>query len=364
MNVRVFETRVLRHEWLRSALRRRRFGVVITALIATPGVVVGQNAQPPAFAAEASWVAATALEATAVEVATGFGFSRAVRLLIAEAGEPLDSAILQATVGDWRRGHRWSRLDGRATRILGVPVETSADQAPDLEPMDQPDVILAPPTPGLWRLETAGGGMLAVATLVPAGLSRNGRLNGYHIGTYPTAGSGRLDSYAPPAGFIEVTPDMVDIRVSEHFAIGQFLTKDQVDIWPKYLALDLRLIDKLELVIQELNAMGIRAHRAHVMSGFRTPQYNGPGGDGRAALSRHMWGDAADLWIDDIGTGEMDDLNGDGRVDINDAAAIMRAVERVERRYPELVGGAGLYPTTDSHGPYIHIDARGTRTRW
>ena len=36
-----------------------------------------------------------------------------------------------------------------------------------------------------------------------------------------------------------------------------------------------RLIDKLELVIEDLNAHGVRVEHLAVMSGFRTPQYNG-----------------------------------------------------------------------------------------
>ena len=39
------------------------------------------------------------------------------------------------------------------------------------------------------------------------------------------------------------------------------------------------------------------------MSGFRTPQYNAGGGNtgGRAGLSRHMYGDASDIFIDNDG---------------------------------------------------------------
>lgn len=289
-----------------------------------------------------------------------------------------------------------------APRLLGVPARQPGDETPpesaepvlELAPVTGPSAgesaeaarpapsgdvptrdpvspavpagvpIVAPNEPGIWMLENAEGVTVTVVTLVSASRVRGGRLNGYHIGMYPTAGSERADLYSPPTGFIEVTPENRDLRVSEHLTVGQFLTKDQVDVWPKYVALDMRLIDKLELVIQELNAMGVRASRVHVMSGFRTPQYNGPGGDGRAALSRHMWGDAADMWIDDDGDGMMDDLNGDGEVNFTDASLIMRAVDRVEARHPGLVGGAGLYAGSDVRGPYIHIDARGHHARW
>jgi uncharacterized protein YcbK (DUF882 family) len=103
-----------------------------------------------------------------------------------------------------------------------------------------------------------------------------------------------------------------------------------------------------------------------VMSGFRTPQYNRGGGNptGRAGLSRHMYGDAADIYIDSNHDGVMDDLNHDGRIDIADSRVISAAVDRVEAAHPELVGGAGVYPAESGHGPFIHIDSRGYRARW
>jgi hypothetical protein len=77
-----------------------------------------------------------------------------------------------------------------------------------------------------------------------------------------------------------------------------------------------------------------------------------------------MYGDAADIWIDNDGDGRMDDLNRDGRVDLEDAAFVSAAVDRVEQAHPELVGGAGIYPANSAHGPFTHIDARGYRARW
>ena len=60
----------------------------------------------------------------------------------------------------------------------------------------------------------------------------------------------------------------------------------------------------------------------------------------------------------------MDDLNHDGRVDFQDTQVILRAVERVEVTYPELVGGLGLYAGMGPSGPFAHIDVRGSRARW
>jgi hypothetical protein len=60
----------------------------------------------------------------------------------------------------------------------------------------------------------------------------------------------------------------------------------------------------------------------------------------------------------------MDDLNYDGRVDFQDTQVIDRAVGLVEHKFPELVGGLGLYHATGPSGPFAHIDVRGTRARW
>jgi uncharacterized protein YcbK (DUF882 family) len=102
------------------------------------------------------------------------------------------------------------------------------------------------------------------------------------------------------------------------------------------------------------------------MSGFRHPSYNqrGVGKGGRARDSRHQFGDAADVYIDNDRNGRMDDLNRDGRVNTADVRVIEDAVRRVEQRHPELLGGLGLYKSTSSHGPFAHIDTRGTRARW
>lgn len=313
--------------------------------------LLGEPAAAPAPAGQA--------EDLAPPAASGLGWSGALRVVLTAPDTRLDLDALSAFGNGWLDGHQWTPLhdpDPDGPAVLGDPTARGLGYA-------RGDVV-TPGRPGSWLLESTDGSALTVLTRVPAEAQQGPMLNGYHIGIYPTAGSVREDEYAPPTAFIEVTPSTTTLPVSEHLVLGQFLTKDQFDVWPKYLALDLRLIDKIELVVQELNAMGVRAERIHVMSGFRTPQYNGPGGDGRASLSRHMWGDAADLWVDNDANGYMDDLNGDGQIDLDDAAVMMRAVERVERRYPELVGGAATYPTTPTHGPYIHIDARGTRARW
>jgi Bacterial protein of unknown function (DUF882) len=195
----------------------------------------------------------------------------------------------------------------------------------------------------------------------------DGRIGNYRLGSWPYEGTNpKSPNYATPKGFIEVTRENFGTKVSEHFTVGQFLTKDQGNVWPKYLVLDRRLLDKLELTIAELNRMGYPVKNFTVMSGFRTPQYNerGVGAGGRSSVSRHQYGDASDVYPDDNGDGRLDDLNRDGRVDLKDARILASAAEAVEKNNPQLVGGIGIYPATSAHGPFVHIDTRGTRARW
>jgi len=209
---------------------------------------------------------------------------------------------------------------------------------------------------------------ISIVTLVPRSSKRGGRIGPYYLGNWPweQGGKPRSARYAPPEGFIEVTPQNRDFAVSEHFRLRDFLTKDQPNVWPKYLLLDPKLVDKLELTIQELERSGVRVDHVTVMSGFRTPRYNHSGGNvaGRANLSRHMYGDAADTFVDNDRNGVMDDLNRDGRVDVRDAEVIGRAAERVEGEHPSLTGGIGVYSACCGHGPFTHIDVRGFRARW
>jgi hypothetical protein len=191
-------------------------------------------------------------------------------------------------------------------------------------------------------------------------------LNGYRLGYWPQEkGRVRSEAYKNPDGFIEVTPENEDTRVSEHFRLRDFVSHDQKDVWPKYVVLREPLLDKLELVIEDLNDHGVNAEGLRIRSGFRTPAHNfAVRGEGSARDSRHQFGDAADVYIDQEGNGKMSDLNGDGKVSFADVKMILDAVERVEARYPELVGGTGLYAYSGRSGPFAHIDVRGTRARW
>jgi uncharacterized protein YcbK (DUF882 family) len=219
-----------------------------------------------------------------------------------------------------------------------------------------------PRTAGFYRLAILRGlqrdiipePMLGV--MVPFRKRVRGMLNGYKIGSYL---ADRLLDHDHPDGFLEIGIQDADLRVSTHLRLSDFITRDgQRDVWPKYVALNPRLLDKVELVLAKVGAGARRDARQEVAfdvhSGFRTPAHNA-GVLNAATDSRHEYGDAVDLAID---------ANGDGRVTLTDQLLVARAVDQVEREHPDLVGGLGLYTSRSYNTPYVHIDARGRRTRW
>ena len=282
-----------------------------------------------------------------VDVSQFGGASGAVQVLVVEPGE---TPVLPDT------------LEGEVT------VEYVTPEGDSIAPGDS-----APP-PGFWNVLLRSRGEvrrvpnLTVLSMVPLTEKRGGRIGQYLVGSWPneTGGTPRSEAYRPPRGMVRVTPENLDLPVSRHFLLRHFVTKGQENVWPKYVLISPRLLDKLELTIDELNRTGTPVERVGVISGFRTPSYNAGGGDtsGRGALSRHMYGDAMDWFIDNDGDGRMDDLNGDGSVDSDDGRVMIEAGERVEQRYPDLIGGLGLYAPTGAHAGFVHTDTRGYRARW
>lgn len=227
---------------------------------------------------------------------------------------------------------------------------------------------IAPPQPEqkqftLLNKATNATITLHVFILHPAKSVVNGKLNGYTIGSYPPPLKG-LNSYKAPQGFIEVTKANKDTLISPHFTLGQFLCK-QASGYPKYVVLNPLLLEKLELLLEEVNAAGIKASSFHVMSGYRTPHYNKA--IGNVPSSRHVYGGAADIFVDSQPQDQkMDDINKDGKINIDDAKMLYAIADKLPKKTGRkpLIGGVGLYKSTAAHGPFVHVDVRGTRARW
>ncbi len=207
--------------------------------------------------------------------------------------------------------------------------------------------------------------VLNIFVMVPRTEKVNGRINGYRIGEYPRKPLRGRPEYKPPRGFIEVTPENENTLIAPHFRLKQFLCK-QADDYPKYVVLQERLLLKLQIILERVNEKGYYADTFVIMSGYRTPFYNRA--IGNVQYSRHIYGDAADIFIDTRHPhGMMDDLNRDGKIDHRDARILYNIVEELYPKpwYKPYIGGLGFYRERPGvRGPFIHIDARGNRARW
>lgn len=304
-----------------------------------------------------------ALAAAGVTGLVGFGLIGVLAMAAPSSALPLPEA---GALGPDSVKPAVAALLGLSGRLRAVALAPGKEPSPPLAALVP---ALAAPAPGVYEtgLEAPDGAPIRVLSLVPLQAKLGANWRGYRVGYWPgERSSGRSGRYTLPAGFIEVTPENQDLPLSTTFRLRDFLTHDQADVWPKVLVLRLPLLDKLELIAQELERRG-RPSSLRVMSGFRTPQYNargvGPRG-GRARDSRHMYGDAADVYVDADGDGRMDDLDRDGRVTVNDAGWLARVAEQVEVEHPAITGGIGVYRANAVHGPFVHVDVRGTPARW
>jgi hypothetical protein len=237
----------------------------------------------------------------------------------------------------------------------------SSESADVMRPLDG-DTLLAPLQPGFYELVVTRGGIAQrlteprLAVLVPFELKLGSTLNGYQIGRYPAEWN-RSGDAETPAGFAEVREEHLDLPLTRHLKVRDFVTHDRQTMWPRYVAVDARVLDKIELVLRELARRRGEERMdfdLEVHSGFRTPLHNA-NVEGSARDSRHLYGDAADVAID---------ADGDGRLTLFDAYRVEQAVDWVERLHPELSGGLGVYSSPRYATPYCHIDARGERKRW
>lgn len=205
---------------------------------------------------------------------------------------------------------------------------------------------------------------LTVVNLVPYESLQHGFLEGYRIGEYLAKPLRGLASYDRPKGFIRLTPANAALWVSDHYRLSDFQCK--LDGKSKFVILRTQALLKLELLQHELSTKyGVKFARFTIMSGYRTPYYNSIIGN-ETKYSRHLYGDAMDVYIDTHHTGHMDDLNHDGRIDANDAKFLAHVAAAIDdsQMWGWLKGGAGVYHATAAHGPYLHVDARGYVARW
>jgi hypothetical protein len=216
----------------------------------------------------------------------------------------------------------------------------------------------------IWVRDSASGESVTLNAFVLVPFPSAATIGGFMVGQYQSRPLRGDPSYARPTGFVEVTEANRGTLVAPHFTIGQFVSKQRGE-FPKYLVLRERLLLKLEMLLEEARGAGIPASTFRILSGYRTPFYNRSIGN-ETRYSRHVYGDAADIYVDEDGDGTMDDLDGDGRTTLDDARALASVIEGLSQKswYQPFEGGLGVYQANAAHGPFVHVDVRGYPARW
>ncbi len=335
-----------------SRSRRSRGGisaVVVLGLASVGAVHLFRSPDDVTTASFANLSAAIVPELelpSATPTADAFGRSGEVKVRFSLPGEPIEFPLAIGGNADSLR-YQWVTVIDSV--LVGEALPFTADKP------------VAPKIPGFYHITILRDSARTIvseptlAVMVPFDRKLGNWLNGYRIGTYLSERIGRQARPEVPLGFVEVRKELLDLPLSKHLKVADFVTHDDQDnVWPKYVALNPRLLDKLELILSDLGGAARPELAIDVHSGFRSPSHNRE--VRRAASdSRHQYGDAADVQID---------ANGDGKITMTDEIRVMLAVDRVERAHPDLVGGLGMYMSRRYRTPYLHIDTRGKRSRW
>lgn len=194
---------------------------------------------------------------------------------------------------------------------------------------------------------------------------KNGQyLDDFRIGNYPEIPADKKDDYSKPEGFLKIEESMLDLNLTPHFKMEQFLTNQTVKL-PQFIAIQESLLLKLEFFLEEVNKAGYRADTFGIVSIYRTPYLNKKLGN-NTDFSRHLFGDAADIYIDNSGNQWMDDLNGDGQSNKADADVLAELAIKFDQKdkFSHLQGGVCSYKGNGVRGSFIHIDTRGFHITW
>lgn len=131
----------------------------------------------------------------------------------------------------------------------------------------------------------------------------------------------------------EWSTDEADAKLTPHFSLREFASRDGVPVPAQYRTNVLALARNLEILRSHLQAP------IRITSGYRSPDHNRRVGGARQ--SQHLLAKAADMQIEGY-----------------TPAQVYCAIEQLIKTGKMAQGGMGLYPT------FVHYDIRGRQVRW
>jgi hypothetical protein len=175
-------------------------------------------------------------------------------------------------------------------------------------------------------------------------------------------------AYAEPTAFFTVTEAVRQREILPGYRVDEFVcaTSPQDATPVPFAVLSPLLVEKLRLLTLRLIKEGIISQKLTILEGYRSPRYN-EGVRHAQPFSRHIYGDALTFIVDEDGDGVMDDLNGDGRRDREDARVIARLIHKMTRSGELSKGGIGIHEYRrdgEVEQVDLHIDCRGYTSVW
>jgi len=86
--------------------------------------------------------------------------------------------------------------------------------------------------------------------------NKNGQyLEDFRIGYYPEIPADKKEMYSKPKGFLKIDQSLLELNLTPHFKMKQFLTGQSSDL-PQFIAIQESLILKLEFFLEEVNKAG------------------------------------------------------------------------------------------------------------